>query len=202
MALVIPVRKPARGIPVQQKSIADVQAPQKVQLVNIEVDKTLDAQFNPTEFEEQLGVNYSKMTVPGLSHQVIQYTNTENVSYSLELFFDATDLGIQGSARILESRRFLYAACHPLATPGRIVGGGAPRILFIWPDMISLMCVMTKLSFKYTRFNKYLGPTAYTANVTLEEIRSSLVTMEEVLENGTTRGGIGRTVDLDEATGD
>lgn len=175
----------------------DYSAPQRATLVNMALDQTLEAQFNPTELQETIGVNYARLVVPGLSHQVMQYVHTENVTYDFELFYDATDLGIQGVEAIIDARNFLYAACHPKALPGRIVGGGAPQILFVWPNMVSLMCVMTKLQFRYTRFNKVLEPTAYTANVTLEEVRASLVSMEDVARFGTQRGGFGRTIDLD-----
>ena len=179
-------------------------ATSRAELVNLSVDESLIVQFNPTELEESLGVNYSRMTVPGLSHQILQYVNTENVAFNFSLFWDATDLGIQGVEFILAARKFLYAACHPKATPGNIIGAGAPQILFLWPNMVSLMCVMTKLQFRYTRFNKFAEPTAYTASVTLEEVRTSLVSMEDVSSLGTLRGGFGSTIDLDQPdpTGD
>ena len=192
MALVAPTRR----------TVPDFQTPQKVQIVNLDADRTLEAQFNPTDLEEQIGASYTKLTVPGLSHQVVQYTNTENATYSFELFMDATPLGVQGLDLILEARKFLYAACHPKATPGRLVGEGTPRLLLIWPGILSIKCVLTKLQFRHTRFNKLLEPTAYTANVTLEEIRSSLVTMEDILAHGTK--GSNPVVDLDalDPTGD
>jgi hypothetical protein len=178
----------------------DFQSPQHALLVNLALGETLAAQFNPTELEESMGVNYSRLTVPGLSHQVMQYVHTENVTYSFDLFFDATDYGTEGPDRITTSRNFLYAACHPKATPGRIVGAGAPELLFVWPNMISLVCLLTKLNFRYTRFNKLLMPTAYTATVTLEELRSSIVTMEDVSTFGTRRGAAG--TDRANPTGD
>lgn len=155
-------------------------------LVNVITNAFIEAQFNPTEFEEQLGVNYARQTVPGLSHQVKQFINTEDVKYQFELFYQCADSGTFGLERMLTARKFLYAACHPWRADG-INRGGAPRILFIWPKLISLTCVITSLKFKYTRFNIEGDPVAFTATVGLEEIRDVFVSMEDITDLGTQR---------------
>lgn len=159
--------------------------PATMLLVNLANNQTLQPQFNPTEFEEKLGATWAKLAVPGLSHQVKQFSNTIDVTYDFELFYRVSDGGPDELKRVLQARLFLYAACHPRASATTINGAGPPRLLFVWPELISLSCVITALSFKYTMFNRNGNPIAYTAKVTLEEIRDVMITMEEVLAEGT-----------------
>lgn len=165
----------------------DLISPTRMQLTNLATNDTLSVQFNPTEFEEALGANYAKLAVPGLSHQVLQYGYTENVTYNLELFNNAVGNGAEGRDRIMAARTFLYAAVHPQSDVSGIRKAGAPRILFSWPDTIALTCVITKLSFRYTNFDFFGRPSAYTASVALEEVRDSFVSMNDILTAGTQR---------------
>ncbi len=161
--------------------------PAAVTLVNVVTGEARAVQFNPGDLEEALGANYAKLVVPGLSHQRKHFVHTEDVTYTFDLFQHALGSG-ETSADYLrgirEDRRFLYALTHPWRADG-INRGGAPRVLFIWPKLISLTCVVTKLSFKYTMFNKDGAPVAWTCKVVMEEIRDAFVSMEDILNNGT-----------------
>ncbi len=156
-------------------------------LVNMVNNQALDVQFQPEDFEENIGVTYAELTVPGLSHKILQYINTENVKYAFTLNYHSRGAG-NGTAqfkRLMQARQFLYALTHPSA--GTTRSGGAPRALFIWPNLISLSCVVRNMGFKYTAFNKQRTPIAFSAKVDLTEIRDVHVTMEEVFEQGTIR---------------
>lgn len=170
------------------------QRPPPMVLVNMVTNEALEAQFNPAEFEEVLGANYARQTVPGLSHQVLQFVHTENTKYNFELFFESANGGPAELKRNLDARIFLQAACHPWRAGG-VKRGGAPRLLFIWPKLISLSCVVTGLSFKYTRFNIEDDPVVFTAKVVLEEVRDTIVTMDDVIAYGTRRTPEGFQVD-------
>lgn len=158
--------------------------------VNLRTNDFLEAQFNPAEFEEVLGTNWAKQTIPGLSHQVKQFIHTEDVKFDLELFYHAkTDGGQIAALKDLhKARLFLYSACHPRRA-NSIAGGGSPRIVFCWPNMISLQCVLTNLRLNYVDFNIQGTPTALRAKVSMEEIRDAHVTMEDILTQGTWRSG-------------
>lgn len=159
-------------------------------LVNIRTNETFEVQFNPTQLEEVVGVNYARQTVPGLSHQVMQFVHTENEKFSFELFFEATRgaSSVAQQARIMDARRFLLSLTHPRRLGG-LVGGGAPRALFVWPSFISLSCVVTNLKFSYNRFNLAGAPCQFLATVSLEEIRDVHVTSDVMRAQGTLRGG-------------
>jgi hypothetical protein len=165
--------------------------PATMLLVNLVTNATLQPQFNPTEFEEKLGAAWSKLAVPGLSHQVKQFGNTLDVTFDFELFYRVADGGPTELKRVLDARTFLYAACHPRSQTSTLNGAGPPRLLFVWPGLISLNCVITGLAFKYTMFNTNGNPIAYSAKVTLEEIRDSLVTMEDIISQGTQNRSVG-----------
>lgn len=164
----------------------DVRSPRMV-LVNMVTGEARTPQFNPSEFEEKLGTIYAKLTVPGLSHEVQHFINTVNTTYTFELFFHCLDgSGPAGLEAILADRRFLHALTHP-RRGGGIERGGAPRVLFIWPKLISLTCRMADLTFTYTMFNSEGAPTAFKVKVVLEEIRDVFVGMDDILAQGTQR---------------
>jgi hypothetical protein len=162
--------------------------PARMSIANVSTGASIDAQFNPTEFEEALEVNWARQTVPGLSHQPLQFIHTGNAKFTLELNFEAQD-PTTSLDEIHRSRRFLQSLCYPRRGADDVIGGGPPRALFVWPNVVSLTCVVTALSFKYGRFNLDGTPVQFTAKVTLEEIRDVRLLSEDVLQNGTQRSG-------------
>ena len=157
-------------------------------IANIATGDSVEAQFNPTDFEEALEVNWARQTVPGLSHQPLQFVNTGNVKFTLELNFEAQDPATD-LEEIHFARRFMQSLCYPRRGAPDVSGGGPPRALFVWPNVASLTCVVTALSFKYGRFNLDGTPIQFTAKVTLEEIRDVRLLSEDVLASGTQRSG-------------
>jgi hypothetical protein len=164
------------------------QRPARMSIANTATGDVVEAQFNPAEFEEALEVNWARQTVPGLSHQPLQFVNTGNVKYTIELHFEALD-PTADIDQIHFARRFLQSLCYPRRGAEDIVGGGPPRGLFVWPNVVSLTCVVTGLSFKYGRFNLDGTPIQFTAKVTLEEIRDVRLLSEDVLAAGSQRSG-------------
>ena len=166
------------------------QTPARMAIANVSTGDSVDAQFNPAEFEEALEVNWARQTVPGLSHQPLQFVNTGNVKFTLELNFEAQDPAADLD-QLLRARRFLQSLCYPRRGAADVVGGGPPRALFVWPTIVSLTCVITSLTFKYSRFNLAGTPVQFTAKVGLEEIRDVRLLSEDVLANGSQRSGAG-----------
>ena len=69
-----------------------VARPPKCVLVNVSTAESIECLFNPTELTEKVEVNWSRLAVPGLSHQVLQFQNTGNrqlsgVEFYLDRFF-------------------------------------------------------------------------------------------------------------------
>lgn len=164
------------------------QRPARMSIANTATGDVVEAQFNPTEFEEALEVNWARQTVPGLSHQPLQFVNTGNVKFTLELHFEVHD-PTSDLEQIHFARRFLQSLCYPRRGAEDVIGGGPPRALFVWPNVVSLTCVVTGLSFKYSRFNLEGTPIQFNAKVTLEEIRDVRLLSEDVLTDGSQRSG-------------
>jgi hypothetical protein len=166
------------------------QKPKRMSIANVATGDSIDAQFNPSELEEMLDVNWARQTVPGLSHQPLQFVNTGNTKMSFELRFEAQD-PTTTLDRLLRDRRFLQSLCYPRRGASTVIGGGPPRALFIWPKIVSLTCVVTGLAFRYTRFNLDGTPIEFACRVSLEEIRDVRLFSEDVLNDGTQRSSSG-----------
>ncbi len=161
---------------------------QKMTITKIDDPRTvLTPQFNPTEFTEKLGVNWARKIVVGQSHEVLHYVNTTNNGFTFDLFFDA-DTQDQAD-RNLVARKFLQAVCFPRRiNAGLNLAGAPPRLLFIWPQMISLTAVMLNVEFRYQRFSATGVPIEFVASVSIEEVRDFRLFVEDVLNDGTIRG--------------
>ncbi len=165
------------------------QTPIRMSIANVSTGDSIEAQFNPTEFEEAIEVVWARQTVPGLSHQPLQFVHTGNTKFTLELNFEAQDPTVSLEENHY-ARRFLQSLCYPRRGAQDVLGGAPPRALFVWPSVISLTCVVTALSFKYGRFNLDGTPIQFTAKVSLEEIRDVRLLSEDVLADGTQRSGL------------
>lgn len=163
------------------------QKPLKMAITNLVTTDTIRPQYNPEIVKEELSAVWTSLAVPGLSHPRKQFIHTEAYTINLTLMFNAIGKSPEQQAENLYARRFIMAAMTPRAGAGSVATGGAPRLLFVWPGMISITCNIAKASFEHRTFN-WLGPsTVFTAEVSIEEVRSRLYTMEEVLSQGTER---------------
>jgi hypothetical protein len=158
--------------------------PPRVTIANVDTGRTVDAQFNPDEVKEKLGVNYNALEIMGLSHKPMQYKNTSNLQLTFELGFNA--LATDGD-RVFDTRKFLHSLCYAKRGAGDVIGGGPPKVLFSWPNLYSLTCVITNLDFTHKRFNQAMRNVVFTCAVTIEEARTTRLTSEDVLSYGTLR---------------
>ncbi len=155
--------------------------PPRVTLGSLATGVTVTAQYNPETLEEVLAVVYSKCKVQGLSHQVLQYEHTDNLSVKFDLAFDALS---HEAYDVGQARKWLQSLCYsPKA------GGAPPRVLFSWPGLFMLTSVVDKLTFKHKRFAwaGLLEPTWFVVSVALSEIRDTRITSEDVARDGTVR---------------
>ena len=168
----------------------------KVVLSNLsDPSQVVVAQYNPTEFTETIIANYARLAPRGLSHEVLQFSNTGNLGFSFELHFNANDSDTGGaantSARVLENldnRKILHAFMYPRRAARDLSGVGPPRILFVWPSMVSLTTVIASLNIRHSMFAKTGHSLKYTAAIVLEEIRDYRILSDEVAALGTMRG--------------
>ena len=160
--------------------VAGIRAP-RCFLINVETAETIDCLFNPTQISEKVQVNWNRVTVPGLSHQLLQFQSTGNrqlsgVEFYLDRFFAKEQ---SDDADILEFRGFLRALTVPPKGADGVPATAPPRTLFVWPTVLSIETVLTDLEFQYRQFAADATVLVYTATVTFEEILHARVTSED-----------------------
>lgn len=160
--------------------------PEMMSIVNLDTLTELVAQYNPEEITERIGANYSRHAVQGHSHQIKQFSHTEDLSVTFTMAWS----GHAGPAfyeYIHFARRFLHSVHYPKRSAGLIAHAGPPRLLFVWPELFTLTAVMTGCTIHHQAFQQKGGTVRYTAAITLEEIRDAFISSEDVLEYGTER---------------
>lgn len=154
--------------------------PPRCVLVNVSTGESMPSLFNPTQLTEKLQVNWNRQVVPGLSHQVLQFQSTSNrqltgVEFYLDRFF-ATEQ--PGDPNILEFRAFLRALTVPPALTEGVLATAPPRVLVVWPNVLTIECVVASIDFQYRQLAVDSSVLVYAASVTFEEILDTRVTSE------------------------
>ena len=150
-------------------------------LVNVATGESIECLANPTQLSEKVQVNWNRVTVPGLSHQLLQFQSTGNrqlsgVEFYLDRFFAREQ---SDDADILDFRGFLRALTVPPKGAEGVPATAPPRTLFVWPSVMSIETVLTDLEFQYKQFAADASVLVYTATVSFEEILDVRVTAEE-----------------------
>lgn len=162
------------------------QRPPKMYLRDLNTLERISAQFNPSQLEETLSVEWARLKPPGLSHEKLHYDHTANLKIKFDLIFDAMEAG--DTTPMSEARKFLQSVCYAQKGAQNVAEGEPARVLFFWPNLMSLTCVISGgLSFKHTRFNRIGQPTYTTVSVSIEEIRDARLFAADVRQNGTQR---------------
>ena len=158
--------------------------PPRCSLVNVVTGEAVECLFNPTQLVEKVQVNWNRLAVPGLSHQVLQYQSTGNREISaVEFYLDRTFAAEQpGDVDIMEFRAFLRALTVPPEATEGVAATAPPRTLFIWPEVITVETVVTDVEFQYRQIAIDGRVLVYAATVTFEEILDVRVTSEELRE--------------------
>lgn len=148
-------------------------------------DALFRVQFNPQKFKERLSTNWARQTVPGLSHQVMQFINTNNYVIDLELFFRAVTADQQ--FLIKRQRDLLMSWQYPTGFFGNSIdgatGGAPPRLFLIWPNMLSFSCFLTSVEITHELFTPDGKTTEYRAVCIFEEVRDINLTYEDARDD-------------------
>jgi len=158
----------------------------RVTFTNLRTVETVEMPFVPEKFDEMVEVVYARLRVLGLSHEVLHYVGTDNHK------FDGFDLFFRGEspdqvAAIHDGRAFLLSLCYAPSGVTGVRDGAPPRVLFVWPQMVSMTCVITRVRISHERFNRIGMTTEFRATIDLEEIRDVRLTSEDVRAFATAR---------------
>nr|BDT32019.1 peptidoglycan-binding protein [Myxococcus sp. MH1] len=161
---------------------AGLARPPRCLLVNVLTGEAMECLFNPTQLVEKLQVNWNRLTVPGLSHQVLQFQGTSNRQLAgVEFYLDAFFATQQADAsNIMEFRGFLRALTVPPAGTEGVLATAPPRVLVLWPGLLTVECVVASVEFQYRQLAVDGRVLVYTATVTFEEILDTRVTSEQL----------------------
>jgi len=158
-----------------------VHSPTRMSLTNVATAETIYVAHNPEILDEEVQVSWNRLTVPGLSHQVLQYNNTNNLLLPAEFWWNGSAQMAAGNLR--RDRLFLFSLCYPQGEVDSIEGSGPPRVLFVWPQMISCTCVVSGVKFTHTQFNYQGRSYIAKASVNFEEIRDFRLLSADVRAN-------------------
>ena len=157
----------------------------RMYLQDLQTLEIVEAQFNPAKLNEVLAVDWNRLVSPGNSHRRMQYSYTDNHKVTFELIFDALQAG--NVTDMEDARRFLFSLCYAKKGAQNIREGEATRVLFVWPNLFTMTCVMTNVAFEHTAFNLAGQPIYSTAKIAIEEIRDARLYSEDVRATGTQR---------------
>ena len=136
-------------------------------IANISTGESIECMFNPEKLKVKISANYNRISVPGLSHQPLQYQSTGNrqlpgVEFYLDKFFAAKQ---SDDDDILHFRDFFVSLTKPTQ-----IYHAPPRTLFLWSGVITIETVITDLEFQYRKISQDGKPLIYTVTCTFEEI--------------------------------
>nr|WP_253816562.1 peptidoglycan-binding protein [Myxococcus xanthus] len=142
----------------------------------------MECLFNPTQLVEKVQVNWNRLAVPGLSHQVLQFQGTSNrqlagVEFYLDAFFATQQAD---TSNVMAFRAFLRALTVPPAGTEGVLATAPPRVLVLWPGVITVECVVASVEFQYRQLAVDGRVLVYTATVTFEEVLDTRVTSEQL----------------------
>lgn len=156
--------------------------PPRCMLVNVLTGESMECLFNPGQLVERVQVNWNRLAVPGLSHQVLQYQGTGNRQIpNVEFYVDRVFAAEQpGHPDILAFRAFLRSLTVPPAGTEGVVATAPPRTLLVWPGVLTLEAVVTDLEFQYRQFAVDGSVLVYAASCSFEAIVDTRITSEQL----------------------
>jgi hypothetical protein len=151
-----------------------------MEIWNVQEGTILKVQFNPRKLPEKLAAVWTAHTVPGMSHQPLQFSHCSNHAVTLELVWVVRTKADQDALH--NARRFLQS----LLVPWR-GHTSPPRALLVWPNMMDLTVVITEFDGEGSLFDEQLNALVYTAKLSCQEIRDGRYYGDDVLKQGPNR---------------
>lgn len=135
-------------------------------------DNQIVAAFNPTELEQAVPMDWTRMVAPGGSFSRIHFIATRNYTLDLELYWTAFTIEQLKVAE--KARSQLLAWQYPEFNPSGW-SLGPSRIHFDWPNVTNMTCYMIDLRMKNLRFARNGQVTRWVATMKLEECLDSFL---------------------------
>lgn len=155
--------------------------------------------LNPSSLKETINVEWSKLPVIGLDHEVPHYSRTRSLMIPMSFYFSAYEQARQGFSPNLADNaaitpllpesalkrqsmdfvNFLRSLCFPTRA-----GLRPPTVKVIWKNVLEFLAVVENVSFTYTKFDRSMAPIVYQADVSFLEVRLTRRFSEDVRDAG------------------
>ena len=153
-----------------------------------DLPRTMEVFINPNRVKVKGRANWPRIAVPGLSHEVMQYSHTNSRELNFTLQWSAIeslrrnkrsrlsdDPDRPGTINIVNQyRHFLYSFLQPMQP-----GFPPSRVRIVWPDFLHLVGVITDLDFTVTKFASSGSPMAFDCDVDFVELRTTFLQRNE-----------------------
>lgn len=157
--------------------------------------------MNPDRIDFDMEAEWARIAVPGLSHEVLQYSHTRSNEISFELQWDKIEAGrrmkgehlvraVEGAPdawtrKIRKSsidygmyyKEFLYSLLQPVER-----GRSPSRVTLIWPGVLHTRGVITSINFTFTKFGQPGGVMSFGARINMIELRRVFVSRQGIIE--------------------
>jgi hypothetical protein len=139
--------------------------PPRLVLVNLVTGEQLEAWANPPSLTEHRSAQWNRLGVPGLGHQPLQYGGTTNRRVpDVVLNFDRRtypDADLEGARRFLDTL---------VAPAGATAPSAPPRVLLVWPKLLSLEAVTESVETVHDVFSVDGTPIAMAVKLAFEHV--------------------------------
>jgi hypothetical protein len=143
--------------------------------------------INPSELAIEIAVNWTRANVQGMSHQIAEYSHTENPTLPLELIVsrEGVDPLLAASDKnILYPARFLMSLSVPGRDPSGEVMKRPPEVLLMWPRIMTVRVVLVNLKFTFRQFTDKMAAWEYVAETEWMRVRDTRVMSEDYITQG------------------
>ena len=192
-------RRSDRRIPKDMSFVRN--SPVRVHLVSIDIPLTsvpenaprdLEFFLNPESLTLRTAADWSRIAIPGLSHEVLQFSHTKSYEVNFDLQWanniaaERNFSGLGNNSREAQrdplNRQFSRTLAsldnsaaykdYLLSLTSPIDRGLAPsRVRLIWPEFLNIVGAVTDVSFTFSRFAQSGAPLDFTARLSLVEAR-------------------------------
>lgn len=161
--------------------------PDRVIIGDLETGESLQALYNPAKVEATIEVNFTRLTIPGLSHQILQFIHTGNLAVSFTLGFDGNSQDDVDAADGQDMRNFLHSLTLQRKSASSVASGSPPRVLLYWPNLYQIVCQLVTMKEIHDFFDPTMAPVIFAVELKVEENRQTRLFSEDVRRSGTLR---------------
>lgn len=158
--------------------------------------RSLEFMLNPEQLHYSLSAEWARIAVPGLSHEVLQYSHSASSEISFDLEWSSQEaarrflsqesgrhrgfarprLSDEENRAIRQRSQFEYFRYHDFlaALTVPLDRGFAPsRVALIWPNFLRITAAVTKVEFTIQQWALDGSPMRFVASIDLVEMRTA-----------------------------